>query len=89
MNKSSANNLVAGVVIALMLLWSIKAMFYKDGAAEIEEKVAMVKAGQSSSNITTQRKGAIAQKELQELQSKNKGEGRAITDEGVATGDQY
>lgn len=46
MNKSSANNLVAGVVIALMLLWSIKAMFYKDEAAEIEEKVAIVKAGQ-------------------------------------------
>lgn len=64
------NNWVAVGVLFLILAWLLKGLLFKDTDAEIKSKTELVKAGQSSSNITTQKRGVIAQKELAVIKEK-------------------
>lgn len=64
------NNWVAVGVLFLILAWLLKGLLFKDTDAEIKSKTELVKAGQSSSNIITQKRGVIAQKELAVIKEK-------------------
>lgn len=64
------NNWVAVGVLFLILAWMLKGLLFKDTDAEIKSKTELVKAGQSSSNIITQKRGVIAQKELAVIKEK-------------------
>lgn len=64
------NNWVAVGALFLILAWLLKGLLFKDIDAEIKSKTELVKAGQSSSDIITQRRGVIAQKELAVIKEK-------------------
>lgn len=62
------NNLLAGMVLVVGLIWSVSCLFFQDEESEIKTKTEIVEAGQKSSNTFAQHKAVAAQKDLIDIQ---------------------
>lgn len=77
------NNLLAGVVLAVGLIWSVSDLFFQDVESEIKTKTEIVETGQKSSNAFAQHQAIAAQKDLMEIQQDQAEEGLDQTSDSL------